>query len=429
MVLKVNDRRTSCPCHDEFRGPRSDYVRQRFRVTNYERDLASMKKDAESVIENPHLAINASGLLKKIEECNDLPCHLVPIIDGVEKTFNLDLSLDNEFEKNIKQLGQIHFSFKSRFALLPSSDIPEDFCTEIPKSFDAKLQETLDTESYHSDSVETFSEDSLSMNNEKKLHSNVHTSFKYRDYAKMHPERVLVSHTINPSCFYVQRCSELRKLKTLSDAINKWCNSYESKKDKVLALEPGNLYLVWYNNDRKWYRGRVKSVFEPKDDVIDNQASGMKLNVKTKDGKVVSKDKETKAVVFFIDYGNKSVISLSNFKNILPRFLNLPGIAKECSLVDIEPSNKVKWSSECLSAFSQFVDKKRVVMQIFEERNNVYLVDLCQSPDSEILNDVPVSVRDALVFLEHAIFPTGKKPIRKRIILDILIIQMQIAKY
>ncbi|GFW72208.1 hypothetical protein TNCV_702451 [Trichonephila clavipes] len=28
MVLKDNDRRTSCPCHDEFRGPRSDYVRQ-----------------------------------------------------------------------------------------------------------------------------------------------------------------------------------------------------------------------------------------------------------------------------------------------------------------------------------------------------------------------------------------------------------------
>ncbi|GFW27520.1 uncharacterized protein TNCV_163601 [Trichonephila clavipes] len=28
MVLKANDRRTSCLCHDEFRGPRSDYVRQ-----------------------------------------------------------------------------------------------------------------------------------------------------------------------------------------------------------------------------------------------------------------------------------------------------------------------------------------------------------------------------------------------------------------
>ncbi|GFR13574.1 RING finger protein 17 [Trichonephila clavata] len=386
----------------------------RFRVTNYERDLASIKKDAESVIENPHLAISAPALLKKIEECKDLPCHLVPILDGAEKTFNLDLNLDHEFEKNIKQLGQIHFNVKSRFALLPSSDIPENFCTEIPKSFDDKLQETLDTESCHSDSVETFSEDSLSMNSEKNQHSNVHTSFKYRDYAKMHPERVLVSHVINPSCFYVQRCSELRKLKTLSDAINKWCNSYESKKDKVVTLEPGNLYLVRYDKDRKWYRGRVKSIIEPKDDMIDNQASGMQLHVKTKDGKIASKDKELKAVVYFIDYGNISVISLPSFINILPRFLNLPGIAKECSLVDIEPPNKVKWSSECLSAFSQFVDKKRVVMQIFEERNNAYLVDLCQSPDSEISNDVPVSVRDALVFLEHAIFPTGKKPIRTR---------------
>ncbi|GFX74699.1 uncharacterized protein TNCV_3121291 [Trichonephila clavipes] len=33
MVLKANDRRTSCPCHDEFRGPRSDYVRQPIDMT------------------------------------------------------------------------------------------------------------------------------------------------------------------------------------------------------------------------------------------------------------------------------------------------------------------------------------------------------------------------------------------------------------
>ncbi|GFX52004.1 hypothetical protein TNCV_4653331 [Trichonephila clavipes] len=34
MVLKSNDRRTSCPCHDEFRGPRFDYVRQSFSATS-----------------------------------------------------------------------------------------------------------------------------------------------------------------------------------------------------------------------------------------------------------------------------------------------------------------------------------------------------------------------------------------------------------
>ncbi|GFT61389.1 hypothetical protein TNCV_1953121 [Trichonephila clavipes] len=30
MVREANDRRTSCPCPDEFRGPRSDYVRQQY---------------------------------------------------------------------------------------------------------------------------------------------------------------------------------------------------------------------------------------------------------------------------------------------------------------------------------------------------------------------------------------------------------------
>ncbi|GFW19368.1 transposable element Tc3 transposase [Trichonephila clavipes] len=39
MVLKANDRRTSCPCHDEFRGPRSDYARQgKFDVRLFCRD-------------------------------------------------------------------------------------------------------------------------------------------------------------------------------------------------------------------------------------------------------------------------------------------------------------------------------------------------------------------------------------------------------
>ncbi|GFU94217.1 hypothetical protein TNCV_1302671 [Trichonephila clavipes] len=38
MVLKANDRRTSCPCHDEFRGPRSDYVRQVALENNHNND-------------------------------------------------------------------------------------------------------------------------------------------------------------------------------------------------------------------------------------------------------------------------------------------------------------------------------------------------------------------------------------------------------
>ncbi|GFY20168.1 uncharacterized protein TNCV_208001 [Trichonephila clavipes] len=39
MVLKANDRRTSCPCHDEFRGPRSDYVRQVALATKHNNNI------------------------------------------------------------------------------------------------------------------------------------------------------------------------------------------------------------------------------------------------------------------------------------------------------------------------------------------------------------------------------------------------------
>ncbi|GFV61917.1 uncharacterized protein TNCV_4107211 [Trichonephila clavipes] len=46
MVLKANDRRTSCPCHDEFRGPRSDYVRQ-FGVAIYQNDHQARRRFVE----------------------------------------------------------------------------------------------------------------------------------------------------------------------------------------------------------------------------------------------------------------------------------------------------------------------------------------------------------------------------------------------
>ncbi|GFY02911.1 hypothetical protein TNCV_3507911 [Trichonephila clavipes] len=39
MVLKANDRRTSSPCHDEFRGPRSDCVRQLLSTLVKEKDI------------------------------------------------------------------------------------------------------------------------------------------------------------------------------------------------------------------------------------------------------------------------------------------------------------------------------------------------------------------------------------------------------
>ncbi|GFY02731.1 hypothetical protein TNCV_3506111 [Trichonephila clavipes] len=76
MVLKVNDRRTSCPCHDEFRGPRSDYVRQfvfrvRIGLSSFKNDSA----DCENLgvtIDEPCAAVIWPNLLlgRKMKEMN-----------------------------------------------------------------------------------------------------------------------------------------------------------------------------------------------------------------------------------------------------------------------------------------------------------------------------------------------------------------------
>ncbi|GFV59752.1 uncharacterized protein TNCV_1908231 [Trichonephila clavipes] len=64
MVLKANDRRTFCPCHDEFRGPRSDYVRQvavrnniSKRSNTTENDVSKTQSSADTAIRLPKTSI------------------------------------------------------------------------------------------------------------------------------------------------------------------------------------------------------------------------------------------------------------------------------------------------------------------------------------------------------------------------------------
>ncbi|GFV62985.1 uncharacterized protein TNCV_3177781 [Trichonephila clavipes] len=50
MVLKANDRRTSCPCDDEFRGPRSDYVKQSLVYADKPQTLDHLEDNIRRVI-------------------------------------------------------------------------------------------------------------------------------------------------------------------------------------------------------------------------------------------------------------------------------------------------------------------------------------------------------------------------------------------
>lgn len=45
--------------------------------------------DAESVIENPCLAVSAPYLLKKLESFKEIPCYLLPIQANMDKQVNI----------------------------------------------------------------------------------------------------------------------------------------------------------------------------------------------------------------------------------------------------------------------------------------------------------------------------------------------------
>ncbi|KAG9330401.1 hypothetical protein JZ751_025522 [Albula glossodonta] len=81
-----------------------------------------------------------------------------------------------------------------------------------------------------------------------------------------------------------------------------------------------------------------------------------------------------------------------------------PAQAIRCSLKDIVPADLVKgWSTESRVEFQQAVGSKVVEMQVFGEEGDALLVDLKNAPMDKSASDMPLSLRDYLVFLELAI--------------------------
>ncbi|XP_054718461.1 RING finger protein 17-like [Uloborus diversus] len=364
-------------------------------VSAYHKDLIAVKGDAEKVVENPYLAVSAPALLKKLEEFKTLPYYLVGITDGKDESLNIDFTIDPEFDNKIKDLCKISVTFSPKFTLKAKDELPENYTHEMPEKFS-----TYD-DSKSLTTAESFSEDSLSVKSHKSSnHMGIQKSLKCREFTRNVPEEVVASHIISPSSFWVQKLSDRRKLHELSEAMNRWCK-YEGKKHHVDSVEKGDLYIVQYSADKRWYRGRVKKVFEH------GESFDAKAPDKAKSPELLTKNRDPMVEVIYIDYGNSEIVPMTKFRHIQARFLNLPGLAKECSLIGIQPANGVDWSPVALSTFTKFVEKKNLLMQTYEERNNILFVDLSQKPDSSIACDTPVSVRDALVFLEHAVFPAG----------------------
>ncbi|KAA0715133.1 Tudor domain-containing protein 6 [Triplophysa tibetana] len=95
---------------------------------------------------------------------------------------------------------------------------------------------------------------------------------------------------------------------------------------------------------------------------------------------------DTKAEVYFLDYGKTEIVDRSNLRQLPLRFQELPAVAVKCSLHGIKPKLK-HWDEKATSFFSRIVENKSLDLHVQDKFQDTYIVQLVESSlDGE--NDV-----------------------------------------
>ncbi|XP_045149942.1 RING finger protein 17 [Echinops telfairi] len=236
------------------------------------------------------------------------------------------------------------------------------------------------------------------------------------------PELVLVSHVIHPCHFYIRKYSQIKDATLLEKKVNQICN-------KSLHLSPSDILdlgtRIFVNSieNGMWCRGMITELIPIENKDMRKPGSPTKCSV----------CEVALLQIFMVDFGNSEVlivpgigetrvrpehiaeqhIVLSDLCLVLRKpdsFIeemleDIQPFAQPCSLKDIVPPNSNKgWGKEAKMEFLKMVNNKAVLMKVFQEEDGMLIVDLQKPPTNKISSDMPVSLRDALVFMELARF-------------------------
>ncbi|XP_035182685.1 RING finger protein 17 [Oxyura jamaicensis] len=235
-------------------------------------------------------------------------------------------------------------------------------------------------------------------------------------------ELVFVSHVVNPCHFYIRRYSQKKEGVFLEEKLNNFCCSKSSYLLPSDVLELGVRIFIKSKETGMWCRGTITKLLPVKSKK--KQKSPDPVRYKVCDVAVME--------VFLIDLGSSEALVFSGCdaaeqpepaplqtvepddislfvrkpdKNIEAELAAVPPLAVQCSLKDIVPKNASEgWGEEAKKKFLGMVNNKVVSMTIFREEDGVLIVDLKKPPYNKISNDMPVSLKDALVFLDFARF-------------------------
>ncbi|KAJ7320164.1 hypothetical protein JRQ81_019675 [Phrynocephalus forsythii] len=236
------------------------------------------------------------------------------------------------------------------------------------------------------------------------------------------PELVVVSCVVNPCHFYVRKVSQKKTEVYLERILRRFCNKKSSSPSDILEL--GTRIFVQSQEHGMWCRAEIIELI-PLQNTNKGKPCGP-TKYKICDIAMLK--------VFLIDFGHPEALIVSgvpsevavNSEHVALEYIvtedlcmavrkpdtfievQLRGISKlalRCSLKDIVPRNAIEgWEREARTKFLRMTCNKVVLMKVFREENGVLIVDLVKPAASKIRSDMPVSLRDALVFSDLASF-------------------------
>uniref|UniRef100_A0A3Q1GIU1 Ring finger protein 17 n=1 Tax=Acanthochromis polyacanthus TaxID=80966 RepID=A0A3Q1GIU1_9TELE len=199
-------------------------------------------------------------------------------------------------------------------------------------------------------------------------------------YPKINTElNAVVSHINSPGDFYMQLVDNMESL--LLSAKLQECY------DETTVVEQGKLNIycpvigqacVARFDDKSWYRAQV-----------------------------IGHPGERKVEVQYVDFGNKSILSVNDLRKIKDEFFALPAMAIHCCLSDVIPVEGEVWSEACTSRFISLAHQKLVTIMATE-----YVTKSAPLPVKLFegdLNGPQTNIAELLIKEELACFKEGLK--------------------
>ncbi|KAM6140971.1 LOW QUALITY PROTEIN: RING finger protein 17 [Pterocles gutturalis] len=226
-------------------------------------------------------------------------------------------------------------------------------------------------------------------------------------------ELVFVSHVVNPCHFYIRRCSQNEEARILE---KKWENFCCNKSSYLLPSEAR--IFIKSKETGMCCRGTI------------NELIPLRKNEQKLHGPIRYKVCDIALLeAFLIDLGSSVVLIFSGYvpaerpepatlqtvetmtclfvrkpdQHIEAELAAVPPLAVRCHRMFVPKNASEGWGEEAKTKFLGMVNNEVVLMAIFREENGVS-VDLKKPPFNKISNNMPVSLKDALVFLDLARF-------------------------